>query len=127
MSSVSVNPLHAPNFEESQRNSVPASSRNGASRQASVGSLTNGHYFSKAYPSQNTYHGGSCSHEHPSVGTTLLKETSSKTQIGIDESSIVSYLQIPSSINESKGSLAEFAAQASSRTLNMALASNNGV
>ncbi|KAL9025223.1 MAG: hypothetical protein Q9196_005916 [Gyalolechia fulgens] len=110
MSAVSVNPLLAPNFGGSQRNSVPAS-WNGASRQASVASTQNGQYYSNPHPSQPVYHSRSRSHEHPSVGTALLKETSSKTQIGIDDSSIVSYLQIPSSINESKGSLAEFAAQ----------------
>ncbi|KAL8944685.1 MAG: hypothetical protein Q9216_000253 [Gyalolechia sp. 2 TL-2023] len=119
MSSVSVNPLLAPNFAETQRNSVPASSWNGVSRQDSVGSATNGHYYGTVHASQNAYHGRSRSHEHPSAGAALLNENSSKTQIGIDESSIVSYLQIPSSINESKGSLAEFAAQASSWTINM--------
>ncbi|KAL8678805.1 MAG: hypothetical protein Q9186_004863 [Xanthomendoza sp. 1 TL-2023] len=40
-----------------------------------------------------------------------LLERPSKTHGGIDGTSIVAYLQIPSSINESKGSLAEFAAQ----------------
>ncbi|KAL8713106.1 MAG: hypothetical protein Q9225_006820, partial [Loekoesia sp. 1 TL-2023] len=111
MSGVSVNPLLAPNFNEAQYKSVAASAWNRASRQGSVDSFTNGRYYNKAHPPQNIYHNRSRSHEHTSANSVLAKETSSKTQNGIDEPSIVSYLQIPSSINESKGSLAEFAAQ----------------
>lgn len=127
MSGVSVNPLLAPNVGEAQYKSVSASVWNGAPRQGSVGPTTNGRYHNKAHLPQNVYHNRSRSHEHTSTNSGLVKETNSKTQNGIDEPSIVSYLQIPSSINESKGSLAEFAAQVCPASYEKGIAANNYV
>lgn len=111
MTGVSVNPLLAPTFGASQYKSVSAAAWNGASRQGSVGSLVDTRSTDKTQSSKNIYHGRSRSHEHTSNQQNGLKVSTSKAQTGIDDSSIVSYLQIPSSINGSKGSLAEFAAQ----------------
>ncbi|KAI4185624.1 MAG: hypothetical protein LQ346_005861 [Caloplaca aetnensis] len=111
MSGTSINPLLAPNLGASQYKSVPAAVWNGAARQGSVGSLVNPRSTNNAYPSQTIFHSRSRSHENPATQKNGLKELSSKARDEIHDSSIVSYLQIPSSINGSKGSLAEFAAQ----------------
>lgn len=111
MNGVSVNPLLCPNFAGSQYKSVPASTWNGASRQGSVASIANSRCTNKNQQPQNIYHNRSRSYEHTSTETGGTRQSISKTQNGLDETSIVSYLQIPSSINDSKGSLAEFAAQ----------------
>ncbi|KAL8839898.1 MAG: hypothetical protein Q9170_001578 [Blastenia crenularia] len=111
MSGVSVNPLLASNFGDFQYKSVPTSARDDSSRQGSVGSIANGRYHHKPPPGQNTHYNRNHAQQHTSADPALLKEATTKLQNGVGESSIVSYLQIPSSINESKGSLAEFAAQ----------------
>ena len=111
MNGVSVNPLLAPHFSDPNYKSVPAAAWNGAPCQDSVGPVANGRCQSQTHPHQITHHNRNRSQEHTSNFSTILKERCSKTHGSIDESSIVSYLQIPSSINESKGSLAEFAAQ----------------
>ncbi|KAL8646571.1 MAG: hypothetical protein Q9210_006061, partial [Variospora velana] len=108
MSGVSVNPLLAPSFGGSQYKSVPC---NGGPRHGSVGSMVDSRSINKTQQPQISYHNRSRSHEKCSTETNGLKDSSSRSQNLIGESSIVSYLQIPSSINESKGSLAEFAAQ----------------
>ncbi|KAL8736047.1 MAG: hypothetical protein Q9166_000609 [cf. Caloplaca sp. 2 TL-2023] len=109
-SGVSVNPLLAPNFGGYQYKSVPALASTGATRQASVGTIANTRYTNKTQPSQNGHHRTN-SRDHTSTEPGVLHEPTSKINGGVDGTSIVSYLQIPSSINESKGSLAEFAAQ----------------
>ncbi len=111
MSGMSVNPLLAPNLGASQYKSVPAAVWNGAARQGSVGSRVDPRSTDNPYPSQTVFHNRSRSHENPATQKNGLKEPSSKARGEIHDSSIVSYLQIPSSINGSKGSLAEFAAQ----------------
>ncbi|KAI4119595.1 MAG: hypothetical protein LQ345_000500 [Seirophora villosa] len=94
MSGLSVNPLLAPSFGGSQYKSAPCSRPLNKTQQPHI-----------------SYHNRSQSHEKASTETNGLKDPHPRSQNGIDESSIVSYLQIPSSINGSKGSLAEFAAQ----------------
>lgn len=111
MSGTSVNPLLAPNFGASQYKSVPAAVWHGATRQGSVGSLVNTRSTENAHPSQTIFHSRSRSHENTATQHNGLKESASKARDENHDSSIVSYLQIPSSINGSKGSLAEFAAQ----------------
>ncbi|KAL8725605.1 MAG: hypothetical protein Q9181_006351 [Wetmoreana brouardii] len=111
MSGVSVNPLLAPNFGGYEYKSVPALTSNGAPHQNSVGTIANGRYTNNFQPSQNNHHYRNRSHEKASTDRGVLQDSTSRQQNGVDKSSIVSYLQIPSSINESKGSLAEFAAQ----------------
>ncbi|KAI4286535.1 MAG: hypothetical protein L6R35_004211 [Caloplaca aegaea] len=108
MSGVSVNPLLAPSFGGSQYKSVPC---HGGDRHGSVGFSVDSRSINKTQQSQVSYHNRSRSHDKCSIETNGLKDSNSRSRNGIDESSIVSYLQIPSSINGSKGSLAEFAAQ----------------
>ncbi|KAI4144333.1 MAG: hypothetical protein L6R39_004230 [Caloplaca ligustica] len=111
MSGVGVNPLLAPNFEGSQYKSVPSAVRDGPPRQGSLGSLVNTRPTDRAQTVQNTYHNRSRSHEHTTTQSNGPKESNTRPRSEVEDSSIVSYLQIPSSINGSKGSLAEFAAQ----------------
>ncbi|KAL8648491.1 MAG: hypothetical protein Q9226_005973 [Calogaya cf. arnoldii] len=111
MSGVSVNPLLASNLGGHQYKSVPAVAPNATTQQNSVGTIVNTRYTAKTRPSQNGCHRRDNSHEHPSTDKATVQEPTSKAHNGADGTSIVSYLQIPSSINESKGSLAEFAAQ----------------
>ncbi|KAI4268958.1 MAG: hypothetical protein L6R38_007659 [Xanthoria sp. 2 TBL-2021] len=111
MSGVSVNPLLGPNFGGYQYKSVPAVAPNATTQQNSVGTIVNTRYTTKNQPSHNGYHHRDNSRDHLSTDAATLQEPTSKAHTGADGTSIVSYLQIPSSINESKGSLAEFAAQ----------------
>lgn len=111
MSGVSVNPLLAPNFGGCHYKSVPALASNSSTRQSSVSTIANTRYTNRVPSSQNTHHQKTGSRENTSLDRDVLNERTSSIRNGTDESSIVSYLQIPSSINESKGSLAEFAAQ----------------
>lgn len=111
MSGTSVNPLLAPNFGASQYKGVPAAVWHGAAHQGSVGSLVNTRSADNAHPSQTIFHSRSRSYGNTATQHNGLKESTSKARDESHDSSIVSYLQIPSSINGSKGSLAEFAAQ----------------
>lgn len=117
MSGVSVNPLLAPNLGGYQYKSVPAVAPNATTQQNSVGTIVNTRYTTKNQPSHNGYHHRDNTRDHLSTDAATLQEPTSKAHTGADGTSIVSYLQIPSSINESKGSLAEFAAQVGISTL----------
>lgn len=109
MSGMSVNPLLASNIRFDTASAVPSVKdlvyQNGASN-AVQSQCTN-----KIQPNSNTRHQKSRSHENTSFAARAFQDSTAGCQNGVDGSSIVSYLQIPSSINESKGSLAEFAAQ----------------
>ncbi|KAL8971320.1 MAG: hypothetical protein Q9183_001107 [Haloplaca sp. 2 TL-2023] len=111
MSGLSVNPLLAPTIEGCHYKSVPALASNAPVEQSNAYTVANTRYASKAPPSQTTQHQKSRSREPAASVADLTSGRTLGSQERVDESSIVSYLQIPSSINESKGSLAEFAAQ----------------
>ncbi|KAL8770895.1 MAG: hypothetical protein Q9209_003546 [Squamulea sp. 1 TL-2023] len=111
MNGDNVNPLLAPNLGGYQYKSVPALASNGTTQQNSVGTIVNTRYTTKTQPCHNGHHHRNNSREHLSTDPAVLQEPTSKNHSGVDGASIVSYLQIPSTINESKGSLAEFAAQ----------------
>ena len=111
MSGVSVNPLLASNLGGHQYKSVPAVAPNASTQQNGVGTNVNTRYTARTQPSQNGCHRRDNSYEHLSTDKATLQDQTSKAHNGADGTSIVSYLQIPSTINESKGSLAEFAAQ----------------
>ena len=112
MTRVSVNPLLAPNYEGFQYKSVPAVNSTTAPRQSSVGTIPNVRYTGRAQSSHDVYHSRNRSQEQNNVTDVRVpKDQTSRHQNGVEAADIVSYLQIPSSINESKGSLAEFAAQ----------------
>ncbi|KAI4227103.1 MAG: hypothetical protein L6R36_002665 [Xanthoria steineri] len=108
---MTVNPLLAPNLGGYQYKSVPAVASNATTQQNSVGTIANTRYTAKSRSSHDGCHQRDNSREHLSTDVATLQEPTSKAHTGADGTSIVSYLQIPSSINESKGSLAEFAAQ----------------
>ncbi|KAL9587453.1 MAG: hypothetical protein Q9212_000269 [Teloschistes hypoglaucus] len=109
MSGMSVNPLLASNIRFDTASAVPSVKdpvyQNGASNAGHSQCTT------KIQPNSNAPHQKSRSQENTSFAARAFQESTAGCQNGVDESSIVSYLQIPSSINESKGSLAEFAAQ----------------
>ncbi|KAL8712125.1 MAG: hypothetical protein Q9220_003559 [cf. Caloplaca sp. 1 TL-2023] len=111
MNGASVNPLLAPSYGGYHYKGVPAVTANGGSYQATVGSTANTRYVNKTNSSYNHHHSKNYSQEHTSINSEVTREPASRGQSAVDGASIVSYLQIPSSINESKGSLAEFAAQ----------------
>ena len=114
---MSLNPLVAPQYEALRYKSVPALRSTVAPQQSSVSTIPNsryagnpaasaGHYRRESQPeAQNSIPEAIAAQEHNS-GREQARQTEST-----DLSSIVSYLQIPASINDSKGSLAEFAAQ----------------
>ncbi|CAO1599528.1 hypothetical protein XANCAGTX0491_003250 [Xanthoria calcicola] len=108
---MTVNPLLAPNLGGYQYKSVPAVASNATTQQNNVGTIANTRYTTKSRSSHDGFHQRDNSREHLSADVATLQEPTSKAHTGADGTSIVSYLQIPSSINESKGSLAEFAAQ----------------
>ncbi|KAL9000289.1 MAG: hypothetical protein Q9169_001006 [Polycauliona sp. 2 TL-2023] len=110
MTGVSVNPLLGPNFGGYQYKSVPAVAPNPSKQQESVGTVVNTRYTTKTQPCHQGHHPGNA-REPTFTDTATRQEPAAKAHAGADGTSIVSYLQIPSSINESKGSLAEFAAQ----------------
>ncbi|KAL8946592.1 MAG: hypothetical protein Q9222_007033 [Ikaeria aurantiellina] len=111
MNGASVNPLLAPNYGGYQYKSVPAVTANGGPYRPTVGSTANTRYVNKPNLSHNHHHQKIYSQEHVSVDPEVTREIAARGHSAVDGASIVSYLQIPSSINESKGSLAEFAAQ----------------
>lgn len=108
MSGVSVNPLLASNLRFDTASAVPAKH---PVYQNGVSSAANHQCTNKTHPGSDARHHKSRSHENTSFPSKEFQGSTAGCQNAVDESSIVSYLQIPSSINESKGSLAEFAAQ----------------
>ena len=111
MSGLSVNPLLAPTIEGCHYKTVPALASNAPIEQSNAYTVANTRYASKVPPPQTTQYQKSRSREIAASVADLTNGRTLGSQERVDESSIVSYLQIPSSINESKGSLAEFAAQ----------------
>ena len=107
-----VNPLLAPHGEGLPYKSVPAARQSTQPSHSSLGTVAAAQYTSKAPPirdapksssrprSPNFHRDGASSREHGRGGGGAA-----------ENNSIASYLQIPSSINGSKGSLADFAAQ----------------
>ncbi|KAL8664607.1 MAG: hypothetical protein Q9202_002877 [Teloschistes flavicans] len=108
MSGVSVNPLLASNLRFDTASAVPAKH---PVYQNGVSGAANHQCTNKTRPGSDARHHKSRSHENTSFPSKEFQGSTAGCQNAVDESSIVSYLQIPSSINESKGSLAEFAAQ----------------
>ncbi|KAL9590981.1 MAG: hypothetical protein Q9203_000177 [Teloschistes exilis] len=109
MSGMSVNPLLASNIRFDTASAVPSVKDPGYHNGAST--AAHGQGANKIQPNPNARHHKSRSQENTSFAARAFQDSAAGGQNDVDESSIVSYLQIPSSINESKGSLAEFAAQ----------------
>ena len=112
-----VNPLLAPNYGPVQYKGVPVVASNTSSHQNSRGSIGNTTYISRAQPLLDTYQATHRSHHSTTTDGSRDGSDGPRAQQSrrrnSDGSEIVHYLQIPSSINDSKGSLAEFAAQVS--------------
>ena len=108
---MNVNPLLVPSFGPLQYKGVPVVASNAAVHQSNLNSVGNVRYTSRAPPLLDTYqHVKRSQSPHPSTGQSTSREQSHH-QRNSEGTDIVHYLQIPRSINDSKGSLSEFAAQ----------------
>ena len=110
MAETNVNPLLAPPGEVLQYKSVPATKQTARPAQTSLGTIATAQYTSKAPPIQDTQRAPSRPRS-PSFRRDPAAKTEQARGGAPENNSIASYLQIPSSINNSKGSLADFAAQ----------------
>lgn len=110
MADGSVNPLLAPPGEVLQYKSVPATKQTARPAQTSLGTIATAQYTSKAPPTQETQRAPSRPRSPP-----FRRDGAGSREQGrggaAENNPIASYLQIPSTINNSKGSLADFAAQ----------------
>ena len=111
MNETNGNPLLAPNCGPLQYKGVPVVAPNNASQQNHLSSLGSLRYTSRVPPPLDTHHlvKGSQS-PRSSTGQSANRDHSHRRG-NSEGTDIVHYLQIPRSINDSKGSLAEFAAQ----------------
>ena len=110
MGGTNVNPLLAPHVEGLQYKSVPAARQNTRPSHTSLGTIATAQYTSKAPPTQDVQKG-----PNRPRSPTVHRDGAGSKEAGrggaAEPHSIASYLQIPSTINSSKGSLADFAAQ----------------
>lgn len=116
MSASNANPLLVP-FHGLQYKSVPVLGSSNASYQADQGTHVNTRYTHKSQPFYDSYHSAQQRQSPVLRGESIgSRHQLARRRASSDGNSIVSYLQIPPSINNSKGSLAEFAAQVRSST-----------
>lgn len=104
------NPLLAPSVGGLPYKSIPAVKQNNALYTTSLSTVASTKYTSKAPPVQALYKAAKRSTSPISKNDSGAPRDQSRKSAS-ESTSIVSYLQIPSTINDSKGSLAEFAAQ----------------
>ena len=118
MNGMNGNPLAASNAERTQYKRVPVVASNAPSYQASLATLDNSKQGSNRQPFYNSYYSATRpqSPVPPKKDHVAQSEQTARRRASNDSNSIASHLQIPSSINESKGSLPEFAAQVGRRT-----------
>lgn len=113
MNGMNGNPLSASNGERAQYKRVPVIASNAPPYQASLTTLDNSKQASNRQPFYNSYYSAT----RPQSPVSSKKDHAAQTEqtarrrASTDSNSIASHLQIPASINESKGSLPEFAAQ----------------
>ena len=111
MTSDNANPLLAP-FDGLHYKSVPVVGSNTASYQTREGTFANTRQNTKTQPFYHSYQSAQRPRSPVSKGESIgPREQPVRRRASSDGNSIVSHLQIPSSINSSKGSLAEFTAQ----------------
>lgn len=108
MTGINGNPLLAPNMGGLPYKSVPAA-RSTTSYSTSLDTVANNKYHSKAPPSHDSYR--SNTRPQSPIFQSESAARGQRTRNPVDSTSIAPYLQIPATINNSKGSLAEFAAQ----------------
>ena len=113
MNGMNGNPLSAPNVERTQYKRVPVATSNAPSYQASQPTLDNSKQTSNRQPFYNSYYSATRAQSPvpPKKDHTAQSEQTARRRASNDSNSIASHLQIPASINGSKGSLPEFAAQ----------------
>ena len=118
MNGMNGNPLLAANAEGTHYKRVPAVASNAPPYQASLATLDNSKHASNRQPFYNSYY--SATRPQSPVPSkkdhAAQSEQTARRRASNDSNSIASHLQIPGSINDSKGSLPEFAAQVSQST-----------
>lgn len=105
-----VNPLLAPNYGPLHYKGVPVVASNNSSYPSNQAGISNTTYTSRA-PLRETNQATHRSHNSVSNNEVTVPRAQASRRRNSDGNEIVHYLQIPRSINDSKGSLAEFAAQ----------------
>ena len=115
MNGMNGNPLSASNAERTQYKRVPAVASNAPSYQASLPTLDNSKQSTTRQPFYNSYYSATRPQSPipPKKDIAAQSEQTARRRASNDSNSIASHLQIPASINGSKGSLPEFAAQVS--------------
>ena len=111
-----VNPLLASNHGPLEYKGVPVVASKNSSYPTSHGSIGNTTYTSRAQPLRESYYPSHRSHNSTSGEEPAGSRAQASRRRNSEGSDIVHYLQIPRSINNSKGSLAEFAAQVNAIT-----------
>ena len=114
MNGMNGNPLAASNADRSLYKRVPVVASNAPTYQASLATVDNPKQVSNRQPFYTSYYSATRpqSPVPPKKDHVAQSEQTARRRASSDSNSIASHLQIPSSINESKGSLPEFAAQA---------------
>lgn len=113
MNGMSGNPLLASNAEGTQYKRVPVVTPNAPPYKTSATSLDNSKQASSRQPFYNSYYSATRPQSPVPVRKdhAVQSEQTARRRASNDSNSIASHLQIPASINDSKGSLPEFAAQ----------------
>lgn len=113
MNGMNGNPLSAPNAERTQYKRVPVVASNAPPYQQSLTTLDQSKQASNRQPFYNSYYSATRpqSPVPPKKDHAAQSEQTARRRASNNSNSIASHLQIPATINESKGSLPEFAAQ----------------
>lgn len=119
MNGTSGNPMIASNAKGPRYKPVPVTASNAPPYQASFTTLDNSKQASIRQPFYNSYYSATRpqSPVPPKKDHAAQSEQAARRRASNDSNSIASHLQIPASINDSKGSLPEFAAQVRHSTL----------
>lgn len=113
MNEMNVNPLLAPNYGPLQYKGVPVVASTAAAHKSNSNSIGSLRYSNRVPPLLDTYQPAKGSESpYSATGQPATREQTHQRRKS-DGTDIVHYLQIPRSINDSKGSLSEFAAQVS--------------
>lgn len=113
MSGMDGNPLLAPNGGGQSYKRVPVVASNAPSYQTSQSAIDNSRIPSNRQPFYNSYYSAKRPQSPvlPKKDNIAQSEQTARRRASSDGNSIASHFQIPASINDSKGSLPEFAAQ----------------
>lgn len=111
MNDMNVNPLLVPSFGPSQYKGVPVVTSDTATHKNNSNSVGKPRYTNRVPPLLDTYQLAKKSRSpYSATGQPVNREQPHQRRKS-DGTDIVHYLQIPRSINDSRGSLSEFAAQ----------------